>query len=136
MSVWSLGCTTMAECRRERSAGFTLVELLVVIAIIGVLVGLLLPAIQAAREAARAAQCKSNLKQLGAACHGFEGAYRYLPSLGPITRKFSYSVHARLLPFLEEENINKMIDFKKDYDDQPAVTGQRIAIYLCPSEQN
>ncbi len=50
---------------RRRSA-FTLVELLVVIAIIGILVSLLLPAVQAAREAARQAQCKNNLKQMGA----------------------------------------------------------------------
>lgn len=58
--------------------GFTLVELLVVIAIIGTLAGLLLPAVHAAREASRAAQCQSNLHQLGIYCFETEAAFGYV----------------------------------------------------------
>lgn len=50
-----------------KRTAMTLVELLVVIAIIGTLIALLLPAIQAARASARAANCQSNMRQIGLA---------------------------------------------------------------------
>lgn len=126
---------------RRRNA-FTLIELLVVIAIIAILVALLLPAVQQVREAARNTQCKNNLHQMGVALHNYLGVYTVFPPGGtwphPINAAGSvggpFSPQARLLPFLEQANLSRLIDFSKPYGDQPDVSRERIEVYICPSE--
>jgi hypothetical protein len=52
-----------------------LIELLVVVAVIAILIGILLPALGRARMTAKAAQCASNLKQLGIGLTMYLGDY-------------------------------------------------------------
>ena len=116
---------------------FTLVELLVVIAIIGVLVSLLMPAVQAAREAARRMSCSNNLHQLGIALHNYHDIHREFPAAGfftPGVTGSNWSAQARLLPFLEQANLEDLIDWRLDYRSQPLVSETRIGPLLCPSE--
>ena len=56
-----------ANVRSHRRSGFTLVELVIVIGILAVMAAMLLPALKRARAAARAAQCTSQLRQIGVA---------------------------------------------------------------------
>jgi len=118
---------------------FTLVELLVVIAIIGILVALLLPAIQAARGAARRMSCHNNLKQIGLALQNYESSYGRFPAssaLPPSRIGDSWSIQARILPFLEQSGVFDEIDLERGYDASPQVKVLRISPYLCPSEVN
>ncbi len=141
--------TCFSSARRPR--GFTLIELLVVIAIIAILIALLLPAVQQAREAARQTQCKNNLKQFGLALHNYESSYNMLPmqdsqtTVGTLTID-GFSIQARLLPFVDQANLQNLLDFK-----QPAWSGTAyntllpnpnflaayataIPMFLCPSD--
>jgi type II secretory pathway pseudopilin PulG len=112
-----------------------------VIAIIGVLVALLLPAIQAAREAARRSQCKNNLKQLALATLNYETARSCLPpsalvdlTVTTTANNGSWGVHGRILPFMEQDNLKKLVNTETAWDLQLAISGVRINSFQCPSD--
>jgi len=95
--------------RKQKRSAFTLIELLVVIAIIAILIGLLVPAVQKVREAAARTQTINNLKQCGTATHNFAGTFNTkMPINGYFGVRYS-SVFGHLLPYVEQDNVYKII---------------------------
>ena len=126
----------------HRRRGFTLVELLVVIAIMGLLIGLLLPAVQKIRDAANLLSCKNNLKQIGLAMQNYHdtiGSFPvgyYDPTPWPqLDNGPGWGWGALLLPFLEQENLYRQINFKLDVGDPANATIRTtyLKFFICPS---
>jgi prepilin-type N-terminal cleavage/methylation domain-containing protein/prepilin-type processing-associated H-X9-DG protein len=123
--------------------GFTLIELLVVLAILAVLIGLLLPAVQKARAAMARLKCANNLKQLGLANHNYHDVYQHLASahrysnVGGIPVYDAWSLHAQLLPYLEQANL---LDLSRPYvvngNPVPQPGGAALlGVFLCPADR-
>jgi len=117
----------------RRRSGFTLIELLVVIAVIAILISLLVPAVQKVREAAARTQCLNNLKQIGLACHNYEGAYKRLPAGDSATNSFSSLTN--LLPFFEQQTIYTQINFNVSSTAATQTADSiPIPILVCPAD--
>jgi prepilin-type N-terminal cleavage/methylation domain-containing protein/prepilin-type processing-associated H-X9-DG protein len=161
-------CQSCLPRPRGSHLGFTLIELLVAIAIITVLIGLFLPAAQKVRASAMRTQCQNNLKQLALALHNYHGTYQsfpttfvFLPQPDPAVSNAYYtdpmpitpqtpdpprvgpSVFVLILPFMEQDNVARLIDTTKSFFDPENMPGPApaanpaystaIKTFLCPS---
>ena len=119
--------------------GFTLIELVVVILIIVILTALIVPAVQRARESARKALCSRNMHQLGIALNSYVSGFGIMP---PGNHNHGYSVHASLLPYLEQVPLHNAINFIErpflaEFNNarlNDTVSHVTLSVFLCPSD--
>jgi type II secretory pathway pseudopilin PulG len=119
--------------RLRKRAAFTLFELLVVLVLLLLLFALLLPFIAKASAEAQRAKKLNNLKELGIACHNYHDQIGFLPA-GNDGKNFS--AVAYLLPYIDQGNVYKSIDFTKDVDDKANAEARktRIKVFLSPQD--
>jgi len=119
--------------RRQVRSAFTLFQLLILMAILLILLGLLLPALVKVRAAAARSQSQNNLKQLMLAVHNYNDTYALLP---PGVDDKHFSAASKLLPFIEQQNVYNLIDFKKSINDEANanVRQLQIKVFLSPQD--
>jgi type II secretory pathway pseudopilin PulG len=112
---------------------FTLFQLLVVLALLALLFAMLLPAIAKVRAQAANQRKLNNIRQIMLACHNYHDTYGVLP---PGNDANGFSASAKLLPFVEQDNVFKLIDFKKPATDKANAQVRQIVIklFLSPSD--
>lgn len=117
--------------KRSSRPAFSMFELLVIVAIIGILIGLLLPATARVRQAANRISSVNNMKMLGIAVHSYHDVYECFP---PGYAQNNFSTAALVLPYLEQDELFKMIDFKKPISDKAnaAAAKTQVKLFLSP----
>ncbi len=108
-----------------RSA-FTLFQLLVILAIIAILIGLLLPAVQRVRMAADRMSSQNNLKQLTFAIVNYADANN--GNLPPGNDSNNFSLAAKILPYMEQQNLYQTIDFTKPSTDSANANARKVRV--------
>jgi hypothetical protein len=109
--------------------------------LLGLLIGLLLPSVPTAREAARRMACGNNIKTLGLELLQADGKSWDLkeppPHNGPVLEGGpDVSWRVKILPYIEQANLFKEYDPKKEWDDDLnwRIAQQKIPVFSCPSE--
>jgi hypothetical protein len=112
---------------------FTVFQLMLLLAFLALAFALFLPYIVKARLDALREEKVVNLKQLVLACHNYNDVNAKLP---PGNDANNFSATAKLLPYLEQDNLYKRIDFKKSVGDKAnaAVRATRVKGFLSPQD--
>lgn len=117
----------------SRRRAFTLFDLIVLAAGGALGLGILVPYVGKIRYRAATAQSQNNMKQIVLACHNYHDVNGMLP---PGVDELGYSVSARLLPYLEQQNVFQLINFTKDVDAKENAEARKLIIktFLAPGD--
>jgi prepilin-type processing-associated H-X9-DG protein len=103
-----------------------LIELLVVVAIISVLAAILLPALRRAKETAKAAQCMSNLRQVGIAALSYAADWEdHSPNWGDSLVVMARHVNGASTPYPGGRWLDQVFSYCQN----------NIRVLQCPSQE-
>ena len=119
--------------RTTRRRALTLLDLLAALAVLAILAGLFLPAVQLVRAAAARTTSLNNLKQIALAVHNYESTYAVMP---PGNDAANFSAFAKLLPYVEQEALFRIVDFTAPMDAKAndRARASRIKVFLSPRD--
>lgn len=108
-----------------------------VLILLGGLALLLIPAQRGTREAARRNQCLNNVKQILLALHNYHDTKGELPPAYSVDEQGTrlHSWRALILPFMEGQEVHKLIDYSKPWDapENEAARNAPSPFPICPS---
>src|SRR5277367_2118436 len=115
---------------RRHRPGFSMFVLLVIVAFLGFLFGFLMVGVGKARLAAKRIESVNNLKQIGIAMHNYHDTNNAFP---PGNDKNNLSAFVYLLPYIEQENVAKLIDKSKPVSDKANDKARAVVVKLFVS---
>ncbi len=114
--------------RKTLRQAFTLYELLAVLSVGTLLLGLLPQAVLRLQQRSARARSQNNLHQLGIAAHNYYDVHGTFPAGNDDN---NYSAAAYLLPYIEQQNVYNLIDFKQP-SEKSAARNVIIKTYVSP----
>jgi hypothetical protein len=107
---------------------------MVLLTLLVLVFSLLVPALASARRRAEEKEGTVNtLRLLGLGCHNYHETFNVFPS-GVDANHFSATAH--LLPYLEQENLHKRIDFTRDIEDKVNADARGTTIKMLLSKSD
>ena len=103
----------------------------------GTAVGLFVSSLAKVRVPSVELCCINNIKNLNLALLNYEAMRRELPpfaELPPDGSPAPWSLHARLLPYLQRDDLYQKIDFARGVGVQPDAADERVAPFICPAD--
>jgi len=81
-------------------------------------------------------KCQNNLKQLCVALHNYHSSYGSFPQSRTLPNGSSFSAHSRLLPFMEQDAVYRLIDSSLPWSDakNAAACAAIVSSFICPSD--
>lgn len=114
--------------------GFTIFQLLLLLAFLGFLLSLLAPYLLKLRAEAVQEEKVQNLKMIALASANYSDTNQGM--MPPGNDAHNFSAGARLLPYLEQDTVYRMIDFQKSIDDEHNAAARAMALPVFQSPQD